>query len=154
MLPFLGTLVVIARLALPVATANVAASFVCFDDGSPQDAKRRDAFHGAARVFVGEVVELNHEEAVFSVEQVWKGPASAFVTMATGSKTNGDGTITWSAEDFRYVLHARYLIYAYARPDLRLGTSVCDRSMSADKAISEMAELGRLSKPTIVKRGS
>ena len=101
------------------------------------------AFEKATSVFTGEVVSLDLLTVKFKVDKIWKGEEANDITMVTGTKLYGDGTLTFSSCDYRFEKGAKYLIYAYG-PEEKLQTDKCSRTMPLKFAEKELKGLDEI----------
>ena len=135
---------------LIVCAAASAEALGCVCVGEPNitpekiRADRAKAFEEAATVFSGEVVMLDRFTVRFRVEKIWKGPLAEEISMLTGAKDNGDGTLNISSCDYGFTKGERYLVYAYGPPG-ELKTHVCSRTTQMKYAANEEQGLDEIS---------
>ncbi len=106
-------------------------------------ADRLSAFEKATVVFSGEVVAMDTLTVKFKVDKIWKGDEAKEITMLTGTKDNGDGTIISSTCDYGFENEKQYLIYAYG-PMAELKTHKCSRTILLKDAETEMKGLDEI----------
>ena len=140
-------LTIFCALVLFTLSASEAFGCVCEIDPHPTPEKiradRLSAFEKATVVFSGEVVAMDTLTVKFKVDKIWKGDEAEEITMLTGTKDNGDGTITSSTCDYGFENGKQYLIYAYG-PMAELKTHKCSRTMLLKDAETEMKGLDEI----------
>lgn len=122
----------------------------------------RDEVREAVAVFSGEAVFQEYMELTegspdyerlgggalvtrFKAGQWWKGGAPEDVVVYTSASKSHD--VVWTiAEDARFRVGERYLVYAYAAGD-KLRTRVCTRTAELSRAEEDLRELGKGSEP-------
>jgi hypothetical protein len=135
--------------ALLLLSLSASEAFGCVCELEPNTtpekigAARLSAFEKATVVFSGEVVAKDLITVKFKVDKIWKGEESKEITMLTGTKDNGDGTITPSTCDYWFEKGKQYLIYAYG-PVAELKTHKCSRTMLLKDAETEMIGLDEI----------
>jgi hypothetical protein len=113
--------VLLAWFVLPQWIPN---AYACSCLGIPDIAR---AVSGVDVVFAGRVVAADRFMAQFEVEKIWKGQDRSRITMLTGARDMGNGTITASSCDFSYVAGQRYVVYAAGAPNALIA-GVCSRT--------------------------
>lgn len=140
----LAILSVLIYLSLSV---NEALGCRCSMDPNPTPEKiivaRLNALEKAAVVFTGEVVFLDRFTVKFKVDKIWKGKEAEEITMLTGTKDNGEGTITSSSCDYSFNKGEKYLVYAEGPPE-ELQTHFCSRTALLKYAEDEMKGLDEI----------
>jgi len=104
---------------------------------------RLEALEKAAVVFTGEVVSRDIFTVKFKVDKIWKGKEAVEITMLTGTKDNGDGTLTSSSCDYGFNKGEKYLVYADGPPG-ELRTHACSRTAPLKYAEEEMKGLDEI----------
>lgn len=77
----------------------------------------------------------------FEVERWWKGSNEKEVELYTSETKLTDGTTWFMAEDYRFQVGQKYLIYAFG-PTEQLRTNVCTRTAKWEEAKEDLQELG------------
>jgi len=77
----------------------------------------------------------------FAVEKWWKGGKSEEVTLHTSFIRYSEALSSSMAEDFRFSLGERYLVYAFKVSD-NLRTSVCKRTKKLELVGEDLQKLG------------
>ena len=127
--------------------SDVAQGCVCFglpEKPTPEQARAMlvKDYNQALSVFSGEVVALDTFKVKFKVDQVWKGDFGDEVTMSTGAKDNGDGTLTLSSScDYSFKLGEKYLVYAYGTSLEEMQAHECTRTRLLKYAEQEVRDL-------------
>jgi hypothetical protein len=82
----------------------------------------------------------------FAVEKWWKGARSEEVTLYTSTIRHSERLYSFMAEDFRFSVGERYLVYASGAPD-NLRTNGCRRTKKLESADEDLQKLGEGSAP-------
>ena len=145
-------LIFIAILLLPPPAATPPVSILCLP---PPPA--RVVLEGATAVFYGEAISQEYRDLPasnsperlhggalitrFKVERWWKG-GTAEVAVVYTTASERDGQILTLAEDMRFEVGKRYLVYAFG-PAEELRTGICSRTrVFGHLAEEDMRELG------------
>lgn len=98
-------------------------------------------FNEAFSVFSGEVIRQDTFRVTFKVDKLWKGRFGDEITMATGTKDNGDGTYSSSSCDYSFKEGEKYLVYAYGLAAEEMQARACTRTKSLVYAEQELKDL-------------
>ena len=77
----------------------------------------------------------------FEVERWWKGSSQNEVVLYTSEMKLADGTTWFMAEDYRFQIGEKYLVYAFGSSE-QLQTNVCTRTAKWEEAKGDLQELG------------
>lgn len=109
-------LLMLFALVFMLAGESAVSACVCGLLKDPTPAQVREQFieemQKAKVIFSGEVLFRDKYTVLFQVSKVWKGAPARALILHTGTKNNGDGTITTSSCDYRFALGEKYLVYA------------------------------------------
>lgn len=127
---FLTTIFVAAVLLL---ASDAALGCVCVVPEKPPSREEEKAalvkdFDGAFAVFSGEVVEQDTFKVKFKVDKLWKGDFGDEITMSTGVKDYGNGTIGATSCDYGFKRGTKYLVFAYLNEDGEMQARECTRT--------------------------
>lgn len=134
-------------LSVLILSADAAFACTCLPPKSAAEELKR-----AAAVFSGKVLKIKKHkeadlftkvEAVFEVEEVWKGVEERKISVFTSS--------TSAACGYGFKKGQSYLVYAHEDGQARLVTSICSRTKLLDHAVNDLDELG--TGKTITKSG-
>jgi hypothetical protein len=95
-----------------------------------RDAEFRAEYGRAIAVFVGRVMRDDGYEAVFEVQQVWKGDLSERVALQTGQRPANPEISIISSGDYHFGKGKTYLVFAYGSA-LRMKSQCCSPSALA-----------------------
>ena len=151
--PLLWVLVILSLLAGDKAAAGVEAEngasgtitracFQPYPETEQQLIQRH--FTQATAVFSGFVRELTLERATILVLRVWKGKLSPEIVMPTGSRDNGDGTITVNSESFTFRKGETYLLFGYGTSLSSKVTSACVPNRRLKDSARQIAILDKI----------
>ena len=68
-------------------------------------------FKKAGFVFSGEVIHLDEYKVTFKIQKMWKGSALDEITMSTGTRDRGSGSVSSSSCDYNFEAGKKYLVY-------------------------------------------
>jgi hypothetical protein len=93
------------------------------------------AVSGADVVFSGRVASSDRFMAHFEVEKNWKGQERSRITMLTGARDMGNGTIRVASCDFSYVAGQRYVVYAAGAPNALIAAGCSRTAILSDSEV-------------------